>query len=186
MTKIHHSVLISPRMKNFQDLWKQRLHSVLNERYTALGQTLEVDAVVAETPPKPDMGDLAFPMFGYAKVLRLAPPLLAKKDEKGRLIKQRFGPWMSLGFRLLAPLKVLRGTALDIFGYSEERQGERALVQNYMQTLERMLTKLSATTLPDALRFAKLPEEIRGYGHVKARHIAAVKPSWEGLGGNLR
>jgi len=54
-----------------------------------------------------------------------------------------------------------------------------------MQTLERMLTKLSATTLPDALRFAKLPEEIRGYGHVKARHIAAVKPSWEGLGGKL-
>jgi indolepyruvate ferredoxin oxidoreductase len=48
-----------------------------------------------------------------------------------------------------------------------------------------MLTKLSATTLPDALRFAKLPEEIRGYGHVKARHIAAVKPSWEGLGGKL-
>ena len=84
------------------------------------------------------------------------------------------------------PLKVLRGTALDIFGYSEERQGERALVQNYMQTLERMLAHLSPATLPDALRFAKLPEEIRGFGHVKARHIAAVKPSWEGLGGKLR
>ena len=121
----------------------------------------------------------------YQVNYHLAPPLLAKKDEKGRLIKQRFGPWLGLGFRLLAPLKVVRGTAFDIFGYSEERQGERALVRDYMQTLERMLTKLSATTLPDALRFAKLPEEIRGYGHVKARHIAAVKPSWEGLGGKL-
>ena len=121
----------------------------------------------------------------YQVNYHLAPPLLAKKDEKGRLIKQRFGPWMGLGFRLLAPLKVLRGTALDIFGYSEERQGERALVHNYMQTLERMLVELSRTTLPDAIRFAKLPEEIRGFGHVKARHIAAVKPSWEALGGKL-
>ena len=121
----------------------------------------------------------------YQVNYHLAPPLLAKKDEKGRLIKQRFGPWMGLGFRLLAPLKVLRGTALDIFGYSEERQGERALVHNYMQTLERMLVELSRTTLPDAIRFAKLPEEIRGFGHVKARHIAALKPSWEALGGKL-
>ena len=48
-----------------------------------------------------------------------------------------------------------------------------------------MLVELSRTTLPDALRFAKLPEEIRGFGHVKARHIAAVKPSWEALGGKL-
>jgi indolepyruvate ferredoxin oxidoreductase len=54
-----------------------------------------------------------------------------------------------------------------------------------MQTLERMLAQLSPTTLPDTLRFAKLPEEIRGFGHVKARHIAAVKPSWEALGGKL-
>ena len=86
---------------------------------------------------------------------------------------------------MLAPLKVLRGTALDIFGHSEERQGERALLHNYQQTLERMLTQLSPATLPNALRFAKLPEEIRGFGHVKARHIAAVKPSWQALGGNL-
>jgi indolepyruvate ferredoxin oxidoreductase len=86
---------------------------------------------------------------------------------------------------LLAPLKVLRGTALDIFGYSEERQGERALVRDYTQTLECMLAQLNPTTLADVLRFAKLPEEIRGFGHVKARHIAAVKPSWETLGGKL-
>jgi indolepyruvate ferredoxin oxidoreductase len=121
----------------------------------------------------------------YQVHYHLAPPLLAKKDEKGRRLKQRFGPWMGLGFRLLAPLKVLRGTALDIFGYSEERQGERALLQNYRHTLERMLAQLNPTTLADALRFAKLPEEIRGFGHVKARHIAAVKPSWEALGGKL-
>jgi len=66
-------------MKNLQDLWKQRLHSVLEGRYTSLGQTLGLEGVAAETPPKPEMGDLAFPMFAYAKILRLAPPLLSKQ-----------------------------------------------------------------------------------------------------------
>jgi arginyl-tRNA synthetase len=66
-------------MKKIQDLWKQRLHTGLQELYTAAGQVLDLDQVIAETPPKPEMGDLAFPMFGYAKTLRLAPPLLAKQ-----------------------------------------------------------------------------------------------------------
>jgi arginyl-tRNA synthetase len=66
-------------MKNLQDLWKQRLHSVLEGLYAAGGQVLAPDQVVAEVPPKPEMGDLAFPMFSYAKTLRLAPPLVAKQ-----------------------------------------------------------------------------------------------------------
>jgi len=66
-------------MKNFQDLWKQRFHSILAALYVPLGHTLGIDQVVAEVPPKPEMGDLAFPMFSYSKVLRLAPPLLAKQ-----------------------------------------------------------------------------------------------------------
>ena len=66
-------------MKNFQDLWRQRFQSILEGLYSPLGQTLGQDQVVAEIPPKPEMGDLAFPMFSYAKVLRLAPPLLAKQ-----------------------------------------------------------------------------------------------------------
>lgn len=66
-------------MKNLQDLWKKRFHTELERLHAAQGQSLSVDQVVAETPPKPDMGDLAFPMFGYAKSLRIAPPLLAKQ-----------------------------------------------------------------------------------------------------------
>lgn len=66
-------------MKTLQAVWKARLHGVLAPLYEAVGLTLSLDQVVAETPPRPDMGDLAFPMFGYAKALRLAPPLLSRQ-----------------------------------------------------------------------------------------------------------
>ena len=92
---------------------------------------------------------------------------------------------MAWGFRLLAPLKVLRGTALDPFGRTEERRQERALIASYQSTLASYIDKLCPTNAADALAFAKLPEQIRGFGHVKARHIAAVRAQWEGLGGSL-
>src|SRR5690606_28172364 len=59
----------------------------------------------------------------------MAPPLLAKKDADGHLIKREFGPWMLPAFRLLARLRFLRGGAFDIFGRSEERRGERQLIR---------------------------------------------------------
>lgn len=37
-----------------------------------------VDAVVVEHPPKPEMGDLGFPMFPYAKLFKMAPAQLAQ------------------------------------------------------------------------------------------------------------
>lgn len=66
-------------MKTQQALWKQRLHTVLQDLYAVSGQVLSLDDLIVEVPPKPEMGDLAFPMFPYAKVLRLAPPLLSKQ-----------------------------------------------------------------------------------------------------------
>jgi indolepyruvate ferredoxin oxidoreductase len=121
----------------------------------------------------------------YQVHYHLAPPLLAKTNEKGELQKQKFGPHMAWAFKLLAPLKVLRGTALDPFGHTEERRLERALLANYQDRLNAYLEKLSAENQADALAFAKLPEQIRGFGHVKARHIAAVRAQWVALGGIL-
>ena len=92
---------------------------------------------------------------------------------------------MAWGFKLLAPLKVLRGTALDPFARTEERRLERALIASYQATLASYLNNLGPSNAADALAFAKLPEQIRGFGHVKARHIAAVRGQWVGLGGNL-
>jgi indolepyruvate ferredoxin oxidoreductase len=108
----------------------------------------------------------------------LAPPLLARKNEMGELQKSRFGSWVRIVFGLLAPLKVLRGTALDVFGYTQERREERALVGEYRQAIESFLPTLCADNRDAAATFARLPEQIRGFGHVKARHLHAVRQQW--------
>jgi indolepyruvate ferredoxin oxidoreductase len=105
----------------------------------------------------------------------LAPPLLAKHDSKGQLIKQEFGPWMMKAFGVLAKFKGLRGTALDIFGYTAERKMERALIGEYRQTVSSLLPKLTAENLAQAVAIASIPEDIRGYGHVKERHFKSAK-----------
>jgi len=105
----------------------------------------------------------------------LAPPLLAKHDAQGHLIKQEFGPWMMKAFGVLAKLKGLRGTALDIFGYTAERKMERALIGEYRQTVGGLLARLTAENLAQAVAIASIPEDIRGYGHVKERHLKAAK-----------
>jgi indolepyruvate ferredoxin oxidoreductase len=105
----------------------------------------------------------------------LAPPLLAKHDAKGQLVKQEFGPWMMKAFGVLAKCKGLRGTALDIFGYTAERKMERALIGEYRQTVSALLPKLTADNLAQAVAIASIPEDIRGYGHVKERHLKAAK-----------
>ncbi len=115
----------------------------------------------------------------YQLHYHLAPPLFAKKNDKGQLQKQKMGAWMGWAFRILAPLKFLRGTALDPFGYTTERKEERTLVREYRAAVQAMLTQLSADNFDDALAFANLPEGIRGFGHVKARHWAQVRPQWE-------
>jgi len=105
----------------------------------------------------------------------LAPPLLAKRDAQGHLVKQEFGPWMMKAFKLLARFKGLRGGAFDIFGYSEERKMERALIGQYRDTVAGLLPKLNADNLPQAVAIASIPEDIRGYGHVKERHLKAAR-----------
>jgi indolepyruvate ferredoxin oxidoreductase len=105
----------------------------------------------------------------------LAPPLFAKHDKEGHLVKQEFGPWMMKAFGLMAKLKGLRGGPLDIFGYTAERRMERALVKEYRQTVGALLSKLNADNLSQAVAIASIPEDIRGYGHVKERHLRAAK-----------
>jgi indolepyruvate ferredoxin oxidoreductase len=117
----------------------------------------------------------------YKLVHHLAPPLTAKKNDRGELVKQPFGPWMRSAFGLLARMKGLRGTALDIFGRTGERRMERALIAEYRACIEELLQGLNAGNLALAVEIARIPEEIRGYGHVKERHLKAARPKWDGL-----
>jgi indolepyruvate ferredoxin oxidoreductase len=114
-------------------------------------------------------------------VHHLAPPLTAKKNDKGELIKQPFGPWMRSAFGVLARMKGLRGTAFDVFGRSEERKTERALIVEYRDCIETLLKTLDAGNVALAAEIARVPEDIRGYGHVKARHLVAARTKWAAL-----
>ena len=111
----------------------------------------------------------------------LAPPLMAKKNDKGELVKQKFGPSMLTGFKLLSRLRFLRGGVFDVFGYTEERRTERGLIEEYKQSISEVM----ATFTPDkhslALEIARIPEKIKGYGHVKERHLKAAREQWDGL-----
>ena len=117
----------------------------------------------------------------YTVNYHLAPPIISKTNEKGELQKQKFGPLMLTGFKLLKHLKVLRGTPLDIFGNTEEREMERALIGDYVASIDEVLAKLNANNHALALEIANLPDAIKGFGHVKARNVVAVRSKWSGL-----
>ncbi|HVL37380.1 MAG TPA: indolepyruvate ferredoxin oxidoreductase family protein [Burkholderiales bacterium] len=112
----------------------------------------------------------------YKVVFHLAPPLLARRDPvSGEPRKMTFGAWMLPVFRVLKSLRFLRGTALDPFGYTEERRMERALIGEYEQTVERLLAGLEAQNHALAVQIAAIPEEMRGFGHIKRRNVEAAR-----------
>jgi indolepyruvate ferredoxin oxidoreductase len=122
----------------------------------------------------------------------LAPPLLAKTNAQGQLVKQRFGPWMMSAYTLLARLNGLRGTWLDPFGHTAERKQERALIDKYQDQIHSMLKilasspeKISVECYQKSIELASLPQDIRGFGHVKARHIAQAMEKWQRLAAEL-
>jgi indolepyruvate ferredoxin oxidoreductase len=112
----------------------------------------------------------------YRLKFHMAPPLFARRDpETGELLKQEFGPWMIGAFRLLAGLKVLRGTPFDVFGRSAERKAERRLIAEYEAAIDEICTGLTQRNHDLAVAIASIPEHIRGFGHVKDAHLEKAK-----------
>ena len=117
----------------------------------------------------------------------LAPPLLARRDpETGLLQKRQYGAWMFGAFRMLAGLRRLRGTRWDIFGRTAERRTERALIAEYVEATGELIDRLDQQNHALACRIAELPDQIRGFGHVKDRNIAAARLSRQRLLDELR
>ena len=112
----------------------------------------------------------------YKLTFHLAPPVFNKPDPiTGEAKKSTYGPWMLTAFRLLARLKGLRGTALDIFGGTAERREERQLITDYEALIDELSPRLAPHNHAIAVELASIPEQIRGYGHVKQRHLKAAK-----------
>jgi indolepyruvate ferredoxin oxidoreductase len=113
---------------------------------------------------------------GYKLKFHLAPPILGRRDPRtGEASKSEFGPWMMFAFRILAGLKGLRGTPLDVFGWTAERRAERRLIAEYEAIIAELIDRLDRDNHKLAVEIAQIPEHIRGYGHVKQRHLAAAK-----------
>ncbi|SDW45521.1 indolepyruvate ferredoxin oxidoreductase [Ruegeria halocynthiae] len=102
----------------------------------------------------------------FKMTFHLAPPTLGTKGENGRPPKKAFGEWFLGPLGVLAKLKVLRGTPLDLFGYSAERRMERALIRQYEKDMKEVLTKLTPETRDAIATLAALPLDIRGFGQV--------------------
>ncbi len=105
----------------------------------------------------------------------LAPPTLSGRDAHGHPLKRRFGPWIGPAFRVLATLKFLRGTPFDPFGHTAERREERAAIAAYESQMLKLVGELDEDRLPLAIELARLPQQVRGYGHVKARAAAQAR-----------
>jgi indolepyruvate ferredoxin oxidoreductase len=78
-------------------------------------------------------------------------------------------------FRFLAKGKKLRGTGWDLFGMTAERKLERQMIVDYEVMLGEIERRLSKETHATAMALARLPEEIRGFGHVKLGNYEKTK-----------
>ena len=120
---------------------------------------------------------LASQVAGRPKLrIHLAPPLWAARDPAtGELEKRAYGPWVLTAMSWLARLKRVRGTAFDPFGYSAERRTERRLIGEYERVIDELLAGLTRENHELAVAIAGIPEQIRGYGHVKQRHLELAR-----------
>jgi len=97
------------------------------------------------------------------------------------------------GFKVLARIKRLRGTAFDPFGLTAERRAERQLIADYRARIESLLPGLRRGNLETAIAIAALPATIRGFGPVKEASMAKAKAlevelvaDFERSGGSLK
>ena len=125
---------------------------------------------------------LAAEFQGYDRLeFHLAPPVMGRKGPDGLPRKSSFGPWMMLAFGVLAKLRFLRGSVVDIFGMTAERRLERALLDRYEADLDRIVARLDAGRVEAAVALASIPALIRGFGHVKEASVARADKERERL-----
>jgi indolepyruvate ferredoxin oxidoreductase len=111
----------------------------------------------------------------------LAPPGMRGRDAAGRPKKRRFGPWVMLAYKMLRPMKVLRGTPFDFLGYSHERRRERLLIEEYRVLVEGIVGRLEPHNLEAAIEIARAAYDIGGYGPVKEASIERYDARLPGL-----
>ena len=127
----------------------------------------------------------------FAKGARLSyhfsPPWLSRAAPGHTPGKVQIGAWVRPLLHLMAAFRGLRGSWLDPFARSDERRAERAWIQRYRQAIDEVLSGLNRDNLNLALRIARVPQDIRGFGHIKQaamataeRQLQALLAQWRG------
>ncbi len=130
---------------------------------------LHTDGTFRKTLNKQFEGD-------FKLTYHMAPPLISHRDpQTGELQKREFGPWLGHVLKFVAKMKWVRGTAFDVFGRTDERKMERQLIADYQAMIEEIAGNLNAENHSIAVSLAELPDEIRGFGHVKERNVRRAK-----------
>ena len=112
----------------------------------------------------------------YSLEFHLAPPLQARKDKMtGLPTKKTYGPRMLAVLKLLARFRFLRGTPFDPFGWSADRKLERRLIGDYELVIKELNSLLDTENYRLAVELACYPEYIRGFGHIKRRHVGETQ-----------
>ncbi|MBT6275809.1 MAG: indolepyruvate ferredoxin oxidoreductase family protein [Chromatiales bacterium] len=112
----------------------------------------------------------------YSLHFHLAPPLLSRRDPNtGNPRKREYGPWILTAMSFLASMRHLRGGTFDIFGYSDERRMERQLVEDYRAMVDTLVQRLNHDDYHRIVEIAQIPDQIRGFGHIKTRNVEIAK-----------
>ena len=109
---------------------------------------------------------------GATAAVLLHPPILRALGVKSKIA---FGPGTLWMLGVLYRLRRLRGTAFDIFGYTEVRKVERRLIREYTADVRWMLPLLTPDTHALAVEIARLPDLVRGYEEIKLDNVGLYR-----------
>ncbi|MDE0309074.1 MAG: indolepyruvate ferredoxin oxidoreductase family protein [Acidiferrobacterales bacterium] len=118
----------------------------------------------------------------YKIEFHMAPPVLARKSGiTGVPAKLSFGSWLEGFLAFLARMRFLRGTPFDPFGRSADRRMERQLISDYEELVQELIQSIDVENHRIAVELASFPESVRGFGHIKKRHVEASQSRIEEL-----
>ncbi len=138
--------------------WLFKLMAYKDE-YEVARLSLRPEFVTALRTEFPDGGKVRY---------RLHPPVLRALGMKRKLA---LGPWFRPAFVALRAMRHVRGTPLDLFGYTKIRRTERSLIGEYRDLVESALDSLSVENYERAVELASLPDLVRGYEDIKLRGV---------------
>ena len=113
----------------------------------------------------------------YKLKFHLAPPLFAQRDPQDRpsASSRSSAPGCCRPSRCWRSSSSCAARRSTSSATATERKTERALIGQYESLVDELLAGLTPANHALAVKLASMPDDIRGYGHVKDAHLAKAK-----------